>query len=190
MKERIATQLPLIKHWRLVEGSAFGIPKCAHVMHFVDPPYQVEGRDMYPSGVPDLDEMVAWGSQLRRQVIVCEGRGAPHLKRIKVGVTGQRRRVHERMGHRGDVRAPDDVNDADRLLDWTIPPLAPNGRPRADAPPDVLHTRKRGVTRFRCRPVQVDHDRASRKCWKVGRLPAPKCMGLHRNAPDSFAVNH
>ncbi len=79
LRERVATQVPFIKHWQIIEGSYELAPDIIATW-FVDPPYQVQGKHyvhtLAPSEYAALGE---WCQSREGQVIVCEGEGADWL---------------------------------------------------------------------------------------------------------------
>lgn len=79
IRERIAAQLELIRHWRLIEGRYTDAPD-VRATYFVDPPYCDAGRH-YTFGAKHIDfAHLAWWCQTRRgQVIACENEGATWL---------------------------------------------------------------------------------------------------------------
>ena len=79
VRERIATQLTYIKHWKLIEGNYTDAPD-GLATWFVDPPYQHAGK-YYRFGRDGIDypSLAAWCKERRGQVIVCENVGADWL---------------------------------------------------------------------------------------------------------------
>lgn len=88
--DRLAAQVDLIKHWRIIEGSYLLAPD-ARATWFVDAPYFVsgapakgakdKGRVRYPNGAEALDfpALGRWCRAREGQVIVCEQEGAEWL---------------------------------------------------------------------------------------------------------------
>lgn len=78
VKERLAAQLPKIKHWKCFEGhyNSFFNNKTAH--WFIDPPYLVAGK-RYPHKVDDYSALAEWARQRKGFVQVCENEGADYL---------------------------------------------------------------------------------------------------------------
>lgn len=76
-KERIASQLPRIAEWQVVEGSYEQAPAC-EATWFVDPPYGDKGR-FYRVGFSDFDHLGQWCLERRGTLIACEGDGADWL---------------------------------------------------------------------------------------------------------------
>lgn len=85
VRERIAEQLPAIRHWRLVEGDYRDSPDVAATW-FVDPPYHETGR-RYRCGAGALDYagLADWCRSRTGQVVVCENDGADWLPFEPVG---------------------------------------------------------------------------------------------------------
>jgi hypothetical protein len=81
IRERIASQVTQIRHWRVVEGSYTQIANPARVATwFVDPPYQRQGYAYkYSSKAIDFAHLGEWCRLLRGQVMVCEQEGADWL---------------------------------------------------------------------------------------------------------------
>jgi len=78
-KARLARQVPLIRHWRVIEGDYREAPDIEATWH-VDPPYQVAGKH-YPFSLKpeDFAALGTWCRTLRGQVMVCEQEGADWL---------------------------------------------------------------------------------------------------------------
>lgn len=80
-RERLASQVAAIKHWRIIEGDYAEAPDLL-ATHFIDPPYQVagardvrpnaRGRVRYPHGADTIDfaALGEWCRSRRGQVIV------------------------------------------------------------------------------------------------------------------------
>lgn len=79
IRERIASQVSRVKHWRVVCGDYTAAPNVAATW-FVDPPYQVAGN-VYTHGAKSLDypALARWAGTRIGQVIVCENSGATWL---------------------------------------------------------------------------------------------------------------
>ena len=79
IRARVAQQVPLIKHWKVIHGSYEDLPDIAATW-FVDPPYEVAGT-AYAYGSSDIDfaALGAWCRSRSGQVIVCENDGATWL---------------------------------------------------------------------------------------------------------------
>ena len=77
-RERIASQVGAIRHWRIVEGEYHDVPT-RDATWFVDPPYQGRAGRHYPEQPDDFSALGAWCRSLTGQVIVCEQEGADWL---------------------------------------------------------------------------------------------------------------
>lgn len=81
-RERIASNLYKIRHWK-VEQKSYADIQNVTATHFIDPPYKhVNGRengDRYPESAIDYEHLAEWTRSRRGQVIACEGRGADYL---------------------------------------------------------------------------------------------------------------
>ena len=79
MRERIASQLPAIRHWRITQGDYTDAPDL-EADWFIDPPYQAAGKH-YPRGSKAIDYAALgdWCKARKGQVIVCENEGADWL---------------------------------------------------------------------------------------------------------------
>jgi hypothetical protein len=78
-KQKVARQLPAIRHWNVIEGDYASSPDmCA--TWFIDPPYQVAGRK-YRHGAKGIDYalLAQWCRERNGQVIACENEGAEWL---------------------------------------------------------------------------------------------------------------
>jgi hypothetical protein len=77
IKERIALQVPLIRHWTIAHASYHTIPD-QFATWFIDPPYEVAGKayKFHDIGYPALGD---WCQSRTGQVIVCENAGAAWL---------------------------------------------------------------------------------------------------------------
>ena len=77
IRQRIAIQLPQIRHWQVIEGDYRESPDIK-ATHFVDPPYLVAGRHYR---IADLDyrQLGAWCRSRQGQVMVTENEGATWL---------------------------------------------------------------------------------------------------------------
>jgi site-specific DNA-adenine methylase len=76
-KERIASQLHLIRDWEIIQGSYESAPRF-HATWFVDPPYGDKGR-YYRVKFQEFEALGRWCMKLPGQIIVCEGLGASWL---------------------------------------------------------------------------------------------------------------
>lgn len=77
-RQRIASQLHAIRHWRVIHGSYEDIEVGNSATWYVDPPYQVQGKH-YKERDIDYPRLGAWCRALPGQVIVCEGQDADWL---------------------------------------------------------------------------------------------------------------
>jgi hypothetical protein len=79
IRERIAGQLGLIKHWTICYNDYFGMPD-VEATWFVDPPYQKAGKHYrFDSADIDYGKLATWCQQREGQVIVCEADDADWL---------------------------------------------------------------------------------------------------------------
>lgn len=79
IRQRIADQVSLIKHWSLIEGDYKQAPDC-EATWFIDPPYQIAGKYYrYSSRDLDFDILGDWCRTRFGQVMVCENEGARWL---------------------------------------------------------------------------------------------------------------
>ena len=78
-RERVASQVDSIRHWRVIEGD-YTEAEDVEATWFVDPPYQIAGSH-YVHGSSGLDytDLASWCLSRRGQVIVCENEGATWL---------------------------------------------------------------------------------------------------------------
>jgi len=77
VRQRIAAQVPMIRHWQIVEGDYHDAPDI-EATWFVDPPYQVAGKN-YPYHAIDYPDLATWCRSRRGHVMVCEAEGADWL---------------------------------------------------------------------------------------------------------------
>jgi hypothetical protein len=79
VRERIATQVDRIRHWRLVEGDYTSAP-AIEATWFIDPPYEQAGKHYrFGSNRIDYNTLGDWCLSRSGQVIVCEQEGATWL---------------------------------------------------------------------------------------------------------------
>lgn len=78
-RQRIASQVSAVRHWRIMGGDCLGAPD-VEATWFVDPPYRVAG-EKYPHGARaiDFEALARWCRTRPGQVIVCENQGADWL---------------------------------------------------------------------------------------------------------------
>ena len=79
-RQRVANQVPHIKHWRCINGSYADVQN-VEATWFVDPPYQGKQGAFYrkPSTDIDYDHLAAWCKERQGQTIVCESGTASWL---------------------------------------------------------------------------------------------------------------
>lgn len=79
LRERVATQVPLIKHWQIIEGD-YSLAPDIIATWFFDPPYQKMGRHYIHRLSDEQYAVLGDFCRTRRgQLIVCEGAGADWL---------------------------------------------------------------------------------------------------------------
>lgn len=80
IKERIASQVGFIRHWRVLDGDYTAAPRIAATW-FIDPPYVGRPGAHYIYGSREIDyaELGAWCRRRAGQIIVCEAEGADWL---------------------------------------------------------------------------------------------------------------
>lgn len=79
IRERIATQVDLIRHWTIIEGSFWDVIDLQGTW-FIDPPYQKAGRHYRKSSKQiDYESLAIFCQIVEGQVIVCENEGASWL---------------------------------------------------------------------------------------------------------------
>lgn len=77
LRARVAAQVPVIRHWRVIEGD-YSLAPDIEATWFIDPPYVVGGRNYTHSKVDRV--RLAWFALFRRgQTIVCDSDGADWL---------------------------------------------------------------------------------------------------------------
>ncbi len=76
-RARLAHQVGLIKHWRIIEGD-YTIAPDGPATWFIDAPYADQGKQ-YPKQVQDFAALAAWCQSRSGQVMVCESEGAKWL---------------------------------------------------------------------------------------------------------------
>ena len=94
VRERIASQLHAIRHWRIIEGD-YTLAPDVPATWFIDPPYVDKGKHYRfgPSKL-DYDALASWCRERVGQTIVCENAGATWLPfrtlgDLKAGVKGR-----------------------------------------------------------------------------------------------------
>ena len=78
-KERVASQVDSIRHWRVFETSYARIAHTSPATWFIDPPYNNKAGSYYVHSSVDYSALGAWCRERRGQVIVCENEGADWL---------------------------------------------------------------------------------------------------------------
>ena len=80
VRQTIASQVELIRHWRVVHGSWQRLDVSEDATWYVDPPYMDQGRHYrHGAGGIDYRALGDWCRALPGQVIVCEQEGADWL---------------------------------------------------------------------------------------------------------------
>lgn len=77
IRERIASQVEAIRHWRVICGEHRAAPD-VEATWFVDPPYEQAGR-WYRHVIDDYVALAGWCLSRRGHLIVCEQQGASWL---------------------------------------------------------------------------------------------------------------
>ena len=79
IRERIASQLSAIRHWKIITGDYTMSPN-VEATWFIDPPYEISGK-IYRCGSDDIDfhALAEWCKSRKGQVMVCENVGATWL---------------------------------------------------------------------------------------------------------------
>lgn len=78
-RNRIASQVTKIRHWKLFEGSYDSVPD-VEATWFIDPPYQEAGTQyVFGSQMLDFKTLGEWCQSRRGQTVVCENVGADWL---------------------------------------------------------------------------------------------------------------
>ena len=78
-RARVAAQVDLIRHWRVIEGD-YSLAPPLEATWFIDPPYVNKGRHyVHGSAGIDFAELSRWCRARAGQVIVCEAEGADWL---------------------------------------------------------------------------------------------------------------
>lgn len=83
-KNRIASQLHGIRHWRVIEGDFTKSPDFKATW-FIDPPYQVAGKGYVYTINDRYEELSRWCLSRKGQIIVCESSGANWLPFDEIG---------------------------------------------------------------------------------------------------------
>ena len=77
-RERVAAQVPIVKHWRIIEGDYTDAPNLTATW-FVDPPYSNRAGSYYVHTDVDYAALGSWCQARAGQTIVCENEGATWL---------------------------------------------------------------------------------------------------------------
>ncbi len=78
IRERIASQVDRIRHWKIIHGSYTAAPT-SPATWFVDPPYAGKAGRHYRHNAIDFAHLAQWCRMLPGQVMVCENLGADWL---------------------------------------------------------------------------------------------------------------
>lgn len=84
MRERVALQVPHIRHWEVIEGDYTTAPDL-EATWFIDPPYERAGKHYVHHRI-DYAQLAAWCLARRGQPIVCEAAEAKWLPFRNLGV--------------------------------------------------------------------------------------------------------
>lgn len=80
VRQTIASQVTMIRHWKIHNCDYVDCPTSAAATWFVDPPYQWAGQHYrFGSDAIDYPALAAWCRSRKGQVIVCENEGATWL---------------------------------------------------------------------------------------------------------------
>jgi site-specific DNA-adenine methylase len=102
MRERIAQQLPYIRHWKIFNKSYESVPN-EKATWFIDPPY-VEAGKHYRYSFNDYKNLASFCEDRRGLTIVCEAEGAQWLPFLSLGmVRGQARKHFRKEDFYGEV---------------------------------------------------------------------------------------
>jgi hypothetical protein len=95
---RIAKNLPDIKHWKVTYGDYKELPD-VEATWFIDPPYQHGGKYYMVNGI-NYTELMEWVKSRKGQVIVCENTKADWMDfKPLIEITGQRVKTTEAIWH-------------------------------------------------------------------------------------------
>jgi hypothetical protein len=78
IRERIASQLEAIRHWKIYNTSYVNVPN-GKATWFIDPPYSGQAGARYTHRGIDYVHLSRWCRERQGQVIVCENDGADWL---------------------------------------------------------------------------------------------------------------
>lgn len=92
VRQRLASQVSLIRHWKIYNCSYQDCPYDGDATWFIDPPYVARPEYVFGSKLIDFEHLGNWCQSRRGQVIVCENHGAKWLPfRSFVKVSGSNR---------------------------------------------------------------------------------------------------
>jgi hypothetical protein len=112
IRERVASQVERIRHWRVFEGD-YSCVADFEATWFIDPPYAGPVGRRYRFSEIDFQSLALWTRARRGQVIACENEGATWLpfrpfRKIKAnegsnghGVSAEA--IYEQMGQHGEI---------------------------------------------------------------------------------------
>lgn len=87
LRQRVADQVPQIKHWQIIEGNYTLAPDIEGT-HFIDSPYERQGiHYRFGSRGIKFGQLASWCQLRRGQPIVCEQPGATWLPFRSIGAT-------------------------------------------------------------------------------------------------------
>ena len=79
LRERVALQVQVIRHWSVIEGDYTDAPDI-EATWFIDPPYQGAGKHyVHGDSKINYEALGRWCQERRGQPIVCEQEGATWL---------------------------------------------------------------------------------------------------------------
>lgn len=114
IRQRIATQVPHIKHWSATLSEYQNVWTPGNATWFIDPPYDHASGTLYPKKVRSFSDLAEWVLALNGQVIVCEREGADWLPFETVDW-----KTHSVRGSRGKGLSPEVIwtNSVKRMTD-------------------------------------------------------------------------
>ena len=77
-RQRIASQVPKIRHWRIICGEYTEAPDI-DATWYIDPPYNNKAGSHYPAQPSSFGDLGCWCQQRRGLAVVCENAGAKWL---------------------------------------------------------------------------------------------------------------
>lgn len=83
-RERCASQVSRIKHWKIIEGDYSHAPD-VEATWFIDPPYNNKMGNLYVHSNIDYTDLADWCRSRRGQITVCENEGATWLPFTSLG---------------------------------------------------------------------------------------------------------